>query len=245
MSARAVHWRERPHHSPLARLRERGWGRGASASTRSRGYKAVSSACRRPSHFSLRGQRKVTQREATPMARPPGILPCGCAGGLRGFSAALPVPSKNWPASLPAILRTFPPPTRRAIGAPGRAARSKHALFKRAKAPQVCNASAFALASGAHDARPLFMGPLGDGEAWTIRPRSGHRHGRRCLFDRTGVRPKSPATTHGLAGQDARQASPRGALSLWFLSLWARKEKGTRPPAGGRNRSESRDGAQP
>src|SRR6185312_11400823 len=70
-------------------------------------FKAVSSRCRVPSHFLSRAREKVTKERGTPMARPPGILPCGCAGGLRGFSTAHPVLAKNWPASLPATLRAF------------------------------------------------------------------------------------------------------------------------------------------
>jgi len=68
-------------------------------------------------------------------------------------------------------------------------------------------------------------GPLCGGEAGTIRPRSGRGHGWTRLFDRTGVRPKSPATTHELAGQDARRAPHRGALSLWLLLFEHAKRK--------------------
>ena len=52
-------------------------------------------------------KRKEPKGNGTPMARPPGILPCGCAGGWRTAD--------------------FPPPARRAIGAPGKAARSRRA----------------------------------------------------------------------------------------------------------------------
>ncbi len=90
----------------------------------------------------------------------------------------------------------------------------------------------------------LFPGPLGDGEAGTIRPRSGHRQGWRCLFDRTGVRPKSPAPTHGLAGQDARRASPRGVVFSWLLLFWTSKREVARAPAGARNRFVARDNAE-
>jgi len=41
------------------------------------------------------------------MARPSGILPCGCAGGLRGFSTARPCTGEKLAGLLPAILRTF------------------------------------------------------------------------------------------------------------------------------------------
>jgi hypothetical protein len=47
-------------------------------------HAALSLASRRASHFSLRGQREVTKRKATPIQRSPGILPCDCAQRLRG-----------------------------------------------------------------------------------------------------------------------------------------------------------------
>jgi len=62
------------------------------------------------------------------MARPPGILPSGCAGGFRSFSTARPCTGEKLagiPAGHPA---DFPPPARRAIGAPGKTARSRRAL---------------------------------------------------------------------------------------------------------------------
>src|SRR6185503_8428473 len=105
-------------------------------------FKLVSSRCRGPSYFSLRGQRKVTQREATPMARPPGILPCGYAGGLRGFPTAHPCTGGKLArihASHPA---DFPPPARRAIGAPGKAARSRRALGRSREAAARTRAAA-------------------------------------------------------------------------------------------------------
>jgi hypothetical protein len=53
----------------------------------SRGIHAdVSLASRRASHFSLRGQREVTKRKATPKRWSTGILPCDCATGRRGFA---------------------------------------------------------------------------------------------------------------------------------------------------------------
>jgi len=122
--------------------------------------KAVSSACRRPSSFLFAcPKRKEPKRNDTPMARPPGILPCGYAGGWRGFPTALPCAGGKLagiPAGHPA---DFPPPARRAIGTPGKAARSQRALFRRADAgaPRVVRRPA--VASGAHDARLLFRGP--------------------------------------------------------------------------------------
>src|SRR5690606_19369917 len=80
-----------------------------------------------PSHLSLSGQRKVTQRKATPVWRPPGILPYGFACGLRGFAdiascagrtRAHPCARPCGPSSTPARRQTGAP----LIGHPGRTA---------------------------------------------------------------------------------------------------------------------------
>ena len=65
-----------------------------------------------PSHFSLRAQRKVTQRKGAPRARFAGILPAKRAEGLRGFSTGLPTLTKNWSASCRPLfeLSSIPPP---------------------------------------------------------------------------------------------------------------------------------------
>src|SRR6185312_2499131 len=105
-------------------------------------FKAVSSRCRVPSHFLSRAREKVTKERGTPMARPPGILPCGCAGGFRGFPTAHPCTGGKLariPASHPA---DFPPPTRRAIGVPGKAARSRRALGRSREAAARTRAAA-------------------------------------------------------------------------------------------------------
>ena len=180
------------------------------------------------------------------MARPPGLLPYRCACGLRGFSTAPPVPAKNWPASLPAILRTIPPPTRRAIGAPGRAARSQRAeatalhpgLPLRAGEGDDTSlrCSAVAVASGAHDARPLFRAP----SAAVRRGRSGRTAGvaREGNAFSTGQEPgrKARPRLTDFPPRDGRKAPPRGGLLFWLLFSWPRKRKVARPPAGGRNR---------
>ena len=41
---------------------------------------------RRATYFLLRGQEKVGKEKATPKRWSPGILPCDCAAGLRGFA---------------------------------------------------------------------------------------------------------------------------------------------------------------
>src|SRR6185312_2218141 len=59
--------------APLSRLRERGWGRGGFCFSQVSGSdKAVSSACRRPSYFLLRGQEK-----SNPKRRPPRLALAG------------------------------------------------------------------------------------------------------------------------------------------------------------------------
>jgi len=56
------------------------------------------------------------------------------------------------------------------------------------------------------------------------RPRSGHRHGCRCLFARTGVRSKSPAPAHGLAGQESGKRQAGWPFSWVTFSLATQRE---------------------
>jgi len=73
-----------------------------------------------PSHFLLRAQEKVTKEKGTPEGAPSGLLPSRCTGGLRGFSTAPPVLTKNWLASVRATLRAFLRPPAAPYGAPWR-----------------------------------------------------------------------------------------------------------------------------
>jgi len=52
------------------------------------------------------------------VARSPGILPSECASGLRGSLNARPCACSELARILRATLRAFPPPARRATGAP-------------------------------------------------------------------------------------------------------------------------------
>ena len=147
------------------------------------------------------------------MARPPGLLPSGCAGGLRGFSTARPCTGEKLAGLRAGHPADFPSPTRRAIGAPGEAARScaqkqqreqehptpalpctqgREKAETRRFAPASVSALAVAVASGAHDARLLFRGPWA-AVRWGRQGRdSGRGQGRPCLFARAGARSKSP-----------------------------------------------------
>src|SRR5690606_26727240 len=88
-----------------------------------------------PSHFSLSGQREVTKRKATPVWRPPGILPYGSACGLRGFAdsascagrtRAHPCARPCGPCAPPARRQTVSPLT----GHPGRTAAGCNAFAR-------------------------------------------------------------------------------------------------------------------
>jgi hypothetical protein len=74
----------------------------------------------RASYLSLLVQRKVTERNTPQVARLPGILPFRFARGLRGSLNAHPCACSELARILRTILRTFPPPPRRATGAPFR-----------------------------------------------------------------------------------------------------------------------------
>ena len=178
------------------------------------------------------------------MARPPGLLPCGCAVGLRGFPTAPPCAGGKLariPSGHPA---DFPSPARRAIGVLVRAARSQRALFRRARAEQQQSAaqawrSAVAIASGAHDARLLFRGP----SAAVSRGRQGRAAGIAMEGDAFSPgqesRRKARPRLTDFPPKDGRKATPRGGLLFWLLFSWPRKRKGTRAPAGARNRSDA------
>ena len=88
---------------------------------------------RGPSHFSLFGQRKVTQREATPAWRLPGVLPGKSVSRGRAFrqdfrqlllrcsTSDIPVlacPDEKESTSVSTPLRAFSSPTHRRTGAP-------------------------------------------------------------------------------------------------------------------------------
>jgi len=132
----------------------------------------VSPPCRGASSFLFacpRTRRSACEQRSWP-ARAEGLLPCGCAGGLRVFSTAPPCAGEKLtriPAGHPA---DFPPPTRRAIGAPGRAARScaqKQRQHQEHPTPtllclqgrEIAGQRDLAPASGAQEARLLFRGP--------------------------------------------------------------------------------------
>src|SRR6185437_3591122 len=88
---------------------------------------------------------------------------------------------------------------------------------------------------------PAFPGPLGGGVAGTIRPRSGHRQGCRCLFARAGdgmdagveatqERLPEPArkARHSFTdvpSMDGRNAPTGVAFSLGCFSLGLAREK--------------------
>jgi len=124
---------------------------------------------------------------------------------------------------MPATLRAFPPPARRCRGAPERRAPSWRALGTQwlrhceKLAAWKLLAPSPPLRGGEGWGEGALFTPLCGGESGTIRPRSGHRHGCRCLFVRTGVRSKSPAPAHGLAGHRPASAKRGGLLFGHFL----------------------------
>jgi len=182
----------------------------------------LSCPCRGASHFSLRGQRKVTKREATPMARPTGILPSGCAGGFRGFPTAHPCTGEKLariPASHPV---DFPPPARRAIGAP-KEQRAPSAQKQRPEQSKALRARE-PFASGAHDARLLFRGPW----AAVKRGRPGRAAGEATdglAFSRgqEPARKARPRLTH-LPGRTPGKRQPGWPFSLVTFSLATQRE---------------------
>src|SRR6185312_413055 len=94
--------------SPPTSLGERVGVRGAFASVLTQATKRFRAPVGARATFSLLVQRESSQREATPRWRAlRASCPAGARAGSGVFRRHLPVPAKNWPASLPAILRTF------------------------------------------------------------------------------------------------------------------------------------------
>ena len=163
--------------------------------------------------FSLNGQRESNPRERPPRWR--ALRPSmgfGCADGLRGFPTARPCAGGKLARIHAGHPADFPSPTRRAIGAPGEAARScaqkQRQQHKQehptpalpctqgrekagARSFDLASASAFAVASGTQDAR-LLLGPLGGGEVGTARPRSGRGQDGLAFSHGQDARSKSP-----------------------------------------------------
>ena len=83
---------------------------------------------RRPSHFSLRGQREVTKRKATPLSRLTGLRPVRYASGLRGLSTVHPWTDAKLArihASHPAGFSSARPPLQRGGQVKSRARRAQ------------------------------------------------------------------------------------------------------------------------
>jgi hypothetical protein len=70
--------------------------------------------------------------------------------------------------------------------------------------------------SAGQDGAQLYPGPLCGGEVGTT-GKQGSRQGGRLLFARTGVRSKTPAPAHGLAGQGCPASAKQGGLLCWLL----------------------------
>ena len=119
--------------------------------------------------------RRSNQEETTPRWR---ALQASCLPGARagyGVFRRDSCPDEKLAGIHAGHPAGFPSPTRRAIGAPGRAARSQRAeATAKAKAASL-RRSGF----GFWRARcaPALVGPLGGGEAGTIRPHSGRQAG--------------------------------------------------------------------
>src|SRR6185437_1652924 len=178
------------------------------------------------------------------MARPAPIHGFRMRGRVTGFFDGTSMYRRKTgrlPAGHPA---DFPPPARRAIGAPGRAARFRRALFRRARAPRNERRSAFAVASGAHDARLLFRGPWAavrrgrpgraageskDGLAFS-RGQEPARKARPRLTDLPGRTPgkRQPGWPFSLATQRESNSGAAGARKL--LANRATTDKRSREP---------------
>ena len=221
--------------------------------------------------FSLLAQRERNQRETAPRWRalrafPDQVRDRLCPAGARagyGVVRRDSCPGEKL-ARIPASHPTdFPIPARRAIAAPGKAARSQRAEAKakaKAEALRACSAPAFACASGAHDAHLLFRGPWAavrrgrkgraagearDGLAFS-RGQEPARKARPRLTDLPGRRPGKRQPGWPSLLLRASCPPPFGPASPFtrvpdarvVTFLLATQEKSNPGAAGARNRSE-------
>ncbi len=77
----------------------------------------VPTSCRRPGHFLLLAQEKVTKEKGPPESAPIGQKPDRYADGFRAFRRGS-CPDEKESASLPIPLRAFSPPAHRLIRGP-------------------------------------------------------------------------------------------------------------------------------
>jgi len=104
----------------------------AGASTRPAAKASTRPAAERVTFFAC--AKKVTKESTPQAARPPGILPCGCANALRGPLNVRPCTCSELARILRAILRTFPARIRRASWGPNSAASCRRSRSKRREA---------------------------------------------------------------------------------------------------------------
>jgi hypothetical protein len=175
------------------------------------------------------------------MARPAGILPSGCAGGLRGFAdstSCADVELARIPASHP--YGAFPPPIRRAIGARvEQRAPSAHSSEKPDQEQErshsramLCCGCCFSASSpsAGHDGPLLYRGPLRGGDPGSTGRAAGVAMDGNAFSRGHDARSKSPAPAHGLAAQGWAASAKRGVVFSWLLLFWTSKREVTRAP---------------
>jgi hypothetical protein len=165
-----------------------------------------------PSHFSLLAQREVTKRKGTPASRPPGILPCGYAIGLRGLADSASCAART---RAPPCARPCGPdaaPARRLAGAPLRGHRGRAEQLLATPAPRHEDAPA-------RGAAPQQREPQGARIPCVAPSSAGSRRGKAWMFERMDARVHAGRRIPSNAGRDSR-----GAFLL-VTSLWRVKEK--------------------
>jgi hypothetical protein len=173
--------------------------------------------------------REVTKRKGTPASRPPGILPCGYAIGLRGFADSASCAART---RAPPCARPFGPdaaPARRLAGAPLRGHRGRAEPKPAAPTPRHEDAPA-------RGAAPQQRKRNGARIPYVAPSSAGSRRGKAWMFERMDARVHAGRRVPSNAGHGARAASDArqpGRLSLGYFSLARRaaQERGRTPKA--------------
>jgi len=187
----------------------------------------ASARLRRAGHF-LCLCKESSQRNTPRKARPPGLLPCGCAKALRGSLNVRPCTCSERARVVRAPLRAFPPHLRRALRGPGGGGilPQKPEYFGVSDSSRqyrdVRIRGQRAVRGAEHRSRHR-NSPKGRGEG---SPRWRSSTGMYCLSHPVMAR------SAGHPAALTRGGAPRPALDLFWLLFWGNAKKVTRSAEG-------------
>jgi hypothetical protein len=157
------------------------------------------------------------------------------------LSTGHPALTPNWPASLPATLRAFPPPARRFRGAPVEQRAILARTFQKSQFNSQINSRAtlrIGFGSGfpafhrvrATMARRSTRGPLRGGEAGSAGRTAGIDRDVDAFSPAHGCAVEKPGPGSRTCRAGCPASAKRGVVFSWLLLFWTSKREVTRPP---------------